>query len=145
MDRFWIHSLVMWLIILSIVVMAGRIIDKQEVENSSLYNVYGMPMIQGNTLLPISTIEFPHTQVLADKIVNCESGDNHLVCEDGGYCDGGLAYGKWQFHEKTFYWLAGLAGYKNLNWKNEDDQDLVGMWSLEHGYAYLWTCNKLIK
>jgi hypothetical protein len=82
----------------------------------------------------------PETWVLGAKITFCESRDNHFVCEDGGYCDGGLAYGKWQFHEKTFYWMAGLAGFKGLDWKNEADQDLVGNWAIENDYGYLWTC-----
>lgn len=140
MSKNW-NKFVQWLIIWLFVVGVGWsvISSHQTQEQINSYNT--VPLIQGNSLLPISTIEFPHTQVLASKITFCESSDRH----EGIWGDNGKAYGKWQFHERTFYWLAVIAGYENVNWKNEDDQDLVGMWALEHGYAYLWTCNKLIK
>ena len=70
------------------------------------------------------------------RVIQCESKGRH----EGVWGDYGLAYGKWQFHEDTFYWLADLAGYKNVDWKSEHDQDLVGRWAFNNGYGYLWSC-----
>ena len=71
----------------------------------------------------------------AERIIKCESNNRH----EGVWGKAG-EYGKWQFLESSFYWLANLANYKNVDWKNEHDQDLVGEWSLKNGYGYLWSC-----
>ena len=126
--------LIIWLAVVGVYVLISAPKSEEQVEQSSLL------LIQGNTLIGTSPVEFPHTLVLASMITDCESGDRH----EGIWGDSGMAYGRWQFWEKTFYWLADLTGYKNLNWKNEADQDRVGMWALENGYGYLWTCFRII-
>ena len=101
-------------------------------------------LIRNNCLVANSPTYIPEKQVLATELddevikalINCESGGRH----EGVWGDKGRAYGKWQFWEATFYWLADLAGYKNLNWQTEADQDLVGKWALGNDYGYLWTC-----
>lgn len=84
---------------------------------------------------------YPNIQTLgalAERIIWCESRGIHDVWGDLDYKY--PAYGKWQFQERTFYWMADLAGYGGLNWKNEHHQDLVGMWALENGMGKHWSC-----
>ena len=98
-------------------------------------------IIQGNSLLPISSPYLPYVEVLASKIMDCESGNDHFVCEKGGYCDNGLAYGIAQFHEDTFYWMAGLVGLQNADWKNQNHQEYLLRWAIINKLAKQhWTC-----
>ena len=108
------------------------------------YDAQMMAMIGGNALLPISTPYMPHIEVLATKITDCESGSDHQICEKGGYCDNGLAYGIAQFHEPTFDWMAGEAGIENPDWKSQHQQEYLLRWALTNKLGSHWTCLKLV-
>uniref|UniRef100_A0A6M3JN77 Transglycosylase SLT domain-containing protein n=1 Tax=viral metagenome TaxID=1070528 RepID=A0A6M3JN77_9ZZZZ len=76
----------------------------------------------------------PSVEILADKIIQCESGgDNNAVG------DNGKARGIAQFHRPTFDWLCRLSG-KDLNYYNAQDQRELLVWALENGRGYLWSC-----
>ena len=125
----------MWLILWVIVVVVGVFISAPTPQKQTGY--YGMPMIQGNTLIGISPIEFPHTQVLASKIVDCESGGNNNAI--GMYGERGIA----QFKKKTFDWMTELSGL-NGEWLNEEDQWELLLWALDNGYEKHWVCYNLV-
>ena len=78
-------------------------------------------------------MEFPHTQVLASRIVRCESGGNNNAV--GKANERGIA----QFKQGTFEWMSKLSGL-NGDWLNEDDQWNLLLWALDNGYEYHWTC-----
>jgi hypothetical protein len=67
-----------------------------------------------------------------------ESRNNHNV-KNG---DNGLAKGLYQFHDKTFDWMKGLAGMTNLNIAREKDQEILFEWAIENGYGRHWSCIK---
>jgi hypothetical protein len=67
-----------------------------------------------------------------------ESRNNHNV-KNG---DNGLAKGLYQFHDKTFDWMKGLAGMTNLNIAREKDQETLFEWAIENGYGRHWSCIK---
>jgi hypothetical protein len=77
-------------------------------------------------------IEFMLTQ-----IVMCESSGNPEAIGDRG-----KARGICQFHEKTFYAFAKLAGLEHPKWLNTDDQLYLLRWALSTDvkYARAWTC-----
>jgi hypothetical protein len=67
-----------------------------------------------------------------DKQGNVLVGDKHLKIH---------AYGIAQFRTSTFSGLKKEAGMPYLDWKNEQDQETLLLWALEHGYCRLWsTC-----
>lgn len=73
-------------------------------------------------------------EILADKIIECEShGDETAVG------DGGRAFGVAQFHKPTFDWLCKLSG-KDLDYYNANDQRELLIWALENNRGYLWSC-----
>ncbi len=72
----------------------------------------------------------------------CESSNRHT----GLWGDEGLAYGKFQFHERTFNWLSDISNIDNLNWKDKYHQRLLFQWAVENSWGHLWTCyRKVIK
>ena len=72
----------------------------------------------------------------------CESGNKH----DGVWGDGGLAYGKYQFHSRTFDWMKDLAGKPELKRENLEDQEWLFKWAIKNGYGDHWTCyTKIMK
>ena len=95
-------------------------------------------ILQGNSLISISPIEFPHIQVLASKIVECESGWNNWAVGKAG--ERGIA----QFKQKTFEWMSELSGMEG-DWLNEDDQWNLLLWALENNLESHWTCYRLVK
>ena len=79
----------------------------------------------------------PQTIKRAENIILCESGGKNDVW--GKYGEFGIA----QFKEKTFYWMADLAGLENPNWKDEKQQVYLLLWALDNGLAKKhWTCYK---
>jgi hypothetical protein len=66
----------------------------------------------------------------------CESGNKHYNV----WGDSGLAYGKYQFHKRTFNWMKKEAGRPELKWKVLADQEWLFQWAIEHGYGNHWTC-----
>jgi hypothetical protein len=80
---------------------------------------------------------------LADYIIEKESGGKMVWGDkDKKY----KAFGIAQFQERTFNWLKQESGMPYLNWKNEQNQETLLIWALEHGYCYLWsTCPQKYK
>lgn len=76
------------------------------------------------------------------SIVMCESSGKHE--QWGDHNKKYPAFGIGQFQERTFYWLAGKAGFKNLNWKKVDDQLNVLIWAVDNGFGNLWTCYRKV-
>lgn len=85
-----------------------------------------------------------HQQIEADmlfvrfleEIIRRESSGRHSVegrDEERGLC---------QFKKDTFYWLSGLAGLKNPDWENEEQQIALLAWAVKNGYGGLWTTVK---
>lgn len=76
---------------------------------------------------------------LIDKVLRCESSYRHEnLWGDLNYTF--PAYGIAQFQERTFKELAGKAGYKNLEWKDKEDQVRILAWGLRNGYGKRWSC-----
>jgi len=89
-----------------------------------------------STLQYQSPIYLPHVQVLADKIIELESEGEMVWGDlDKEY----PAYGVGQFQKRTFYWLAELAGYDNMDWKDEFDQRKLLYWAIKNGYGEYWS------
>lgn len=72
------------------------------------------------------------------QIILCESSGRHDVWGDTHLEN--PVYGIAQFQERTFYWFAEMAGIKNPNWKDENQQAELLIWALENGYGNHWTC-----
>ena len=77
---------------------------------------------------------------IVQELTYCESSGRHK----GVWGDGGKSYGRWQFQEASFLYLADRAGLPGLNWQSQQDQAVVGTWALSNGYASWWTCWKKI-
>ena len=71
----------------------------------------------------------------------CESRNKH----DNIWGDNGKAYGKFQFHEKTFNYLKVKYGVPGLQWKSEKDQEELFKRAIEDGQGKLWTCYREMK
>ena len=124
--------------------MISQEMDKNPVEGL-LEREYSLIYADKHFIQAVTPTYYPNIQTLgalAERIIHCESRGIHNVWGDLDYKY--PAYGKWQFQERTFYWMADLAGYKGLNWKNEHHQDLVGMWALENGYESHWSCYRIV-
>jgi len=79
---------------------------------------------------------------LRHQVGFCESGNKH----DGVWGDGGLAYGKYQFHKRTFDWMKKKARRPELKRENLQDQEWLFAWALKNGYGSHWTCyTKIMK
>ena len=125
---FWVC---MWAILMSIYCF----LNPKDVNPQAFMS--DIPMVQGNSLLPISSPEIVRVQVLAAKITACESSNRH----EGVW---GLAgeYGIAQFKERTFYWMAELAGLDNPDWKNKGQQLYLLDWAIAEGLEGHWTCSR---
>ncbi len=130
---------ILWIISLIALLVVIWGIYRQETQNAPEAPILPSgAILQGNSLIAVSPIEFPHIQVLASKIVECESGwENDAVGKAG---ERGIA----QFKQKTFEWMSELSGLKG-SWLNEDDQWNLLLWALENNLESHWTCFKLIK
>ena len=144
------------LVLLIIYLMGGYFVISsliQEDSDSMLpFNnkVTSINLIENNTLIAWGPIYYPQTRTYAslgdyrdliEKIIQCESGGIH---EKWGDLDKKYpVYGVAQFQERTFYWLADLAG-QELEWKNEQDQRWLLEWAIENDYGYLWTCYRIL-
>ena len=82
-----------------------------------------------------SPVYFPHIEVLAVKIQECESSNRH----DGVWGKAG-EYGIAQFKSSTFYWMAEKVGLRNPDWKNRVQQEYLLRWALMNGLKNNWTC-----
>ena len=69
------------------------------------------------------------------KVVACESSFREDV-----YGDGGLAYGPFQFHKRTFEWMAKSSGLTMADYYDPLDQTKIALWAFKNGYASHWTC-----
>ena len=136
MNKNWIWF-ALWLIIWSVVVGVGCMMSTPKSQGQT--ETINELLVSHNALLPVSPIEFPKIQVLASKIMDCESGDRH----EGIWGKAG-EYGIAQFKKNTFYWMSGLAGLKNPDWKNREQQIWLLEWALKNGYEEHWTCYKLV-
>lgn len=127
---------------LALLLVLGHTYYRTQTDNSLEAPSGGIDLILvGDNSLIASVIPAPlKLDILASRVTECESGQDHYICENGGYCDDGMAYGKWQFWEDTFYWFAEMAGFEGLDWKNVSHQDLVGYWALDNNYGNHWTC-----
>ncbi len=77
----------------------------------------------------------------AFKVVSCESGWKVGPATDRG--DHGLAHGRAQFHEETFYRLQKASGDDQMyKWGDERAELRILAWSLAHGHGREWTCYK---
>jgi hypothetical protein len=101
----------------------------------------GILLVDGNSLLPISPVYLPYVQVLADKIVDCESRGKMVW---GDLEKEHPAFGVAQFQRRTFDWLNELRG-TTLNYFDEQDQRSMLYWAISNGYGELWTCWDLIE
>jgi len=140
------------IILLIIILIAGALVgwvanhhfQGETPKNGLLERETSLNYADRHSIIAVSPVYFPRVQILAlaERIIHCESRGIHDVWGDLNYKY--PAYGKWQFQERTFYWMADLAGYKGLDWKNEHHQDLVGMWALRNGYENHWTCYHIV-
>ena len=73
-------------------------------------------LIQDNSLVSVSPVEFPHIQVLASKIAFCESGDNPTAKNPKS-----TAFGRCQFINSTWLYVQQKWDIK-LDRYNADDQ-----------------------
>lgn len=83
-------------------------------------------------------------------VANCESNFKHKNI----YGDGGLAYGTFQFHEKTFNMFSkeyniqrSKLGLKEVDfqYKEFDSQLELFAWAFKNSYSSHWTCTKIVK
>jgi len=85
--------------------------------------------------------------VLADKVIECESGGDHTKIGDTNYYVNGVytpSVGIAQFQFRTFEWLKGLASMDNLKYENPDHQRWLLKWAIQNNYGHLWSCYKKI-
>lgn len=73
---------------------------------------------------------------IVQALTLCESGNRH----EGVWGDGGKSYGRWQFQEASFQYLADRAGLPGLDWQDAQAQTVVGAWALTNGYTRWWSC-----
>ena len=87
---------------------------------------------------PIGTDSITPFEKLRYQVGYHESRNNHNV-KPG---DNGLAFGKYQFHKRTFNWMKGMAGMNDLDIAYEKDQETLFKWAIENGYGRHWSCIK---
>lgn len=77
--------------------------------------------------------------------------DDTMECESSGITtavgDHGLAYGPFQWHQTSFNWLKSVAikkgePFKDLQYKDPNDQITLAAWAFANGYADQWSCYK---
>lgn len=79
------------------------------------------------------------------KVVMCESSGNPDAIGDCGTsgiknrttC---LAQGLTQFHSRTFYWMAELAGLEHPEWLDSKDQLFLLRWAIKNKKGNEWSC-----
>ena len=82
------------------------------------------------------------TEIIIKKIIQCESEGKEDIWGDKNYKF--PAYGIAQMQKRTFYWLMGISGKKNMKWKNKDHQIELLEWALQNGQGNLWTCYRIL-
>lgn len=70
----------------------------------------------------------------------CESRLDHSICENGGYCDNGKAYGIAQFHKGTFEDFKKESGMQELDYTSKTAQIRLAAWGFANSKASHWTC-----
>jgi len=95
-------------------------------------------LMLGGTASPLETVPWTKFEKIRHQVGWYESRNNHNV-KPG---DNGLAFGKYQFHKRTFNWVKGLAGMPDLNIAIEKDQEILLKWAIENGYGRHWSCIK---
>lgn len=90
-------------------------------------------------MLSVAQTQIEHLAIV-QALTRCESSNRH----EGVWGDGGKSYGRWQFQEASFDYLADRAGLSGLDWQDARDQTIVGAWALTNGYGGWWTCWKKI-
>lgn len=71
----------------------------------------------------------------------CESRNGH----DGVWGDHGKAYGRYQFHQRTFNWLRNKYGRPELQRTSLVDQEWLFQRAIEDGRGKLWSCFKKVR
>ena len=95
-------------------------------------------VISGNYVVAMLPTDV-NVDIIASKIMFSESRGIHDTWGDLDYVF--PAFGIAQMQSRTFNWLADLAGEKDLDWKNEQDQVFILKWAIKNGYCDLWsTC-----
>lgn len=96
----------------------------------------------------ILSIEYGISYIEMYKTLQGESELDHTVCEKGGYCDGGSAYGVAQFHKPTFESFKKTAivqgySFEDFDYYNEDDQLELMAWAFKNNLKHHWTAYTL--
>ena len=68
----------------------------------------------------------------------CESRNRH----EGVWGDNGKAYGRYQFHQRTFNWLKNKYGRPELQRTSLADQEWLFERAIKDGQGKLWSCYK---
>lgn len=76
--------------------------------------------------------------LLKYRVGYCESRNGH----EGKWGDNGLAYGRYQFHQKTFNWLKNKYGRPELQRTSLADQEWLFEQAIKDGRGNLWSCYK---
>jgi len=129
--------LAIFIVILAIL----AIIYQDKIENAPDELLEPYITIQNNSLVAVSPLYLPHIQVLADRIVDCESRGKMVW---GDLDKEHPAFGVAQFQKRTFDWLNELRG-TTLNYFDEQDQRSMLYWAIKNGYIYLWSCSSKIQ
>lgn len=71
-----------------------------------------------------------------ERVIKCESNFNPRAIGDHG-----LAHGRAQFHEETFYRMQKKSGINpDATWDDERTQIKLLIWALKNGSGGEWTC-----
>jgi hypothetical protein len=102
--------------------------------------VVGLLLISAKSLAVDTTSITPFDKLMY-QVGHCESRNQH----EGIWGDSGKAYGKYQFHKRTFDSFKVRFGHPEWNWKSVTHQDKLARLMIANGYGGHWTCYTKIK
>ena len=145
LTRFELHRLLIWFLLLGLILGIGWVIEGsyRNPNGNTLREQIGREnaivdglVVSHNALIPISPIEFPHIQVLASKIVECENpSGNPLACNQQYGCIAGM--GDFQLIPSTVLYCEEKLG-RHIDPFIKEDNHACGMWLLENEGSYHW-------
>ena len=144
LNNFQKHKIALWLLYILIFFAIALAVffywkTAQPVSISGLKspNLPFSAIIQGNSLLPISPIEYPDVYVLASKIKECESGSNPDVCNKDFGCKAGM--GLFQLIPSTIKYCEEKLG-REIDPFNAQDNTDCAIWLLKNEGSFHWGC-----
>lgn len=115
-------------------ILANELVTIEDNSISALVNGRGIGVNEPKYLIGLYAAKYGVSYDELSKVIQCESGFDHLVCEHGGYCDNGKAYGIAQFHHPTF------KAYCTGNYYDMEDQIRCMTKMFSVGEQSHWSC-----